>query len=248
VANQEGNTTNSFRYLGRYGILDEGNGLCYARARHFSPTLGRFLTKDPLTGKEGDGQSLNRYAYALNNPIRLLDISGLSAKEGGNFTLPPGYDTSNDEVRPPGPFGEAVFDSLILAPLALFTTEATGAAIAAEGAVFAKALPQIILNWITGLAAEEKVVQQLTTKGIEVLGRQVSIRTSAGRRVIDILIRDVDGFIKAVEVKSGGAIRTALQELKDNLIFEERGVLVGKNAPEALRGIKVFLETIIRNP
>jgi RHS repeat-associated protein len=66
-----------FRYLGRHGVLDDGAGLCYARARYFSPQLGRFLTKDPLTGKESDGQSLNRYIYALNNPLRLQDVSGL---------------------------------------------------------------------------------------------------------------------------------------------------------------------------
>ena len=62
--------------------MDEGNGLKYIRARYYSPELGRFITKDPLTGKDGDSQSLNRYVYALNNPVRLIDVSGFSAKEG----------------------------------------------------------------------------------------------------------------------------------------------------------------------
>ncbi|MFA6076704.1 MAG: RHS repeat-associated core domain-containing protein [Candidatus Paceibacterota bacterium] len=83
VANSEGDSPQPFRYLGRYGIMDDGNGLYHARARYFSPQLGRFATKDPVTGKDSDGQSLNRYVYALNNPLKWLDVSGLSAQEGG---------------------------------------------------------------------------------------------------------------------------------------------------------------------
>ena len=63
--------------------MDEGNGFYYVRARYYMPETGRFLTKDMLTGKVGDPQTLNRYVYALNNPIRLIDISGFSAREGG---------------------------------------------------------------------------------------------------------------------------------------------------------------------
>ena len=74
---------NRFRYLGRHGVIDEENGLLYIRARYYSTLRGRFVTKDPTTGKDGDSQSLNRYIYALNNPVRLIDVSGLSPKESG---------------------------------------------------------------------------------------------------------------------------------------------------------------------
>ncbi len=94
-ANQDGDSPQPFRYLGRHGIMDDSSGLYYARARHFSPQLGRFLTKDLLTGNDGDVQSLNRYIYALNNPLRLIDISGLSPREvvaraalGGSSDIP----------------------------------------------------------------------------------------------------------------------------------------------------------------
>lgn len=73
---------NRFRYLGRHGVMDEFNGLDYIRARYYSTRRGRFISKDPTTGNDSDGQSLNRYVYALNNPVRLIDISGLSAREG----------------------------------------------------------------------------------------------------------------------------------------------------------------------
>jgi RHS repeat-associated protein len=62
--------------------MNEENGLNYIRARYYSPEVGRFITKDPQTGNDRDGQSLNRYVYALNNPVVLVDISGLSAQEG----------------------------------------------------------------------------------------------------------------------------------------------------------------------
>ena len=68
--------------MGKFGVMDEGNGLNYIRARYYAPDLGRFITKDPLTGKDGDSQSLNRYIYALNNPVRLVDISGLCPAHG----------------------------------------------------------------------------------------------------------------------------------------------------------------------
>ncbi|MCI0559673.1 MAG: DUF6531 domain-containing protein [Nitrososphaera sp.] len=85
IADIDGSSPQPFRYLGRYGILDEGNDLSYARARYFSPTLGRFLTKDPLLGTDGDSQSLNRYVYALNNPLLFHDVSGLSPQEWQGF-------------------------------------------------------------------------------------------------------------------------------------------------------------------
>ena len=79
-----GSTDNRFRYLGRHGVVDEENGLNYIRARYYSTRRGRFITKDPTTGNDGDSQSLNRYVYALNNPVRLIDISGFSTQETGS--------------------------------------------------------------------------------------------------------------------------------------------------------------------
>jgi len=80
-------TDNRFRFLGRHGVMDEFNGFLYIRARYYSTKRGRFITKDPTTGKDGDSQSMNRYIYALNNPVRLIDISGLSAREASGPTL-----------------------------------------------------------------------------------------------------------------------------------------------------------------
>jgi RHS repeat-associated protein len=86
LANLDGDSPQPFRYLGRYGIIDDSTGLLYARARYFSPQLGRFITKDPITGRDSDAQSLNRYVYALNCPLSLHDVNGLCASQPQTYS------------------------------------------------------------------------------------------------------------------------------------------------------------------
>jgi RHS repeat-associated protein len=50
--------------------------LYYYRARYYDPSLGRFLSPDPLPGKIDDPQTLNRYVYARNAPTRYTDPFG----------------------------------------------------------------------------------------------------------------------------------------------------------------------------
>ena len=46
-------------------------------ARLYDPTVGRFMSADPVAGDPSIGQELNRYSYVLNNPLSLTDPSGL---------------------------------------------------------------------------------------------------------------------------------------------------------------------------
>lgn len=69
--------------------------------------------------------------------------------------------------------------------------------------------------------------------GYDILGSQVSVNTSLGRRVYDFVIAS-EGRVLGVEVKSGGAIRSAVQCDKDIEIAREGGQLVGKNADRVL--------------
>jgi len=68
---------NPFFFTGR--DCDIETGLYYYRARHYSPTLGRFLETDPL----GYVDSMNLFAYVVNNPWNIVDPMGLSLM--GNF-------------------------------------------------------------------------------------------------------------------------------------------------------------------
>lgn len=65
---------NTFTYTGRE--YDVETGLYHYRARAYDPAIGRFLQKDPLQGNQNLTQSLNLYAYALNNPVNMVDPSG----------------------------------------------------------------------------------------------------------------------------------------------------------------------------
>jgi RHS repeat-associated protein len=57
--------------------LDDSS-LLYMGARYYDPGTGRFLSVDPKEVDPGDLHSLNRYAYANNNPYRYVDPDGHS--------------------------------------------------------------------------------------------------------------------------------------------------------------------------
>lgn len=68
---------NPFTFAGRWGVVDDGNGLYKMGSRYYAPELMRFVHRDQqFSGKLSDPQSLNRYAYALGNPIHVIDPSG----------------------------------------------------------------------------------------------------------------------------------------------------------------------------
>lgn len=57
------------------GLRDPDTGLLRFGARDYDPEIGRWTAKDPLGFAGSDS---NLYAYAANNPINLIDPSGLS--------------------------------------------------------------------------------------------------------------------------------------------------------------------------
>jgi RHS repeat-associated protein len=48
----------------------------FFKARYYDATIGKFPTPDTVVPDPTNPQALNRYAYALNNPLRLVDPSG----------------------------------------------------------------------------------------------------------------------------------------------------------------------------
>ena len=67
----------SFLYTGKE---KDSTGLYYYGARYYDPDLGRFLTRDLLSGRKALPQSLNRYTYCVNNPVKYIDPKGLTYK------------------------------------------------------------------------------------------------------------------------------------------------------------------------
>ena len=58
---------------------DSESGNDYFGARYFASSMGRMLSPDPVGGSLANPQTLNKYAYVLNNPLRYTDPTGLYA-------------------------------------------------------------------------------------------------------------------------------------------------------------------------
>src|SRR5439155_11820703 len=66
----------SGRFLYAGARQDAATGLYDFGARFYDPSLGRFLTIDPLLGNPLDPRGLNPYGYALGNPASFSDAGG----------------------------------------------------------------------------------------------------------------------------------------------------------------------------
>ena len=56
--------------------VDYDTDLTYMQQRYYDPTIGRFLSVDPVGIRTEQVPSLNRYGYAYNNPLRYTDPTG----------------------------------------------------------------------------------------------------------------------------------------------------------------------------
>jgi len=70
-------------------MLDNLN-LTHMNGRVYDQITGRFLSADPFVQDPFNGQSLNRYSYVFNNPLRFIDPSGFQGTEadGGSVSDP----------------------------------------------------------------------------------------------------------------------------------------------------------------
>src|SRR5262249_21626314 len=62
---------------------DSESGLDYFGARYYSSAQGRFCSADLESPHLPNPQTLNRYRYALNNPLLYIDPDGHQEKEKG---------------------------------------------------------------------------------------------------------------------------------------------------------------------
>jgi RHS repeat-associated protein len=58
------------------GKEKDSTGLYYYGARYYDPDIGKFITRDQQKGSINSPQSLNRYAYCVNNPVKYIDPDG----------------------------------------------------------------------------------------------------------------------------------------------------------------------------
>lgn len=67
-------TGGDFRFHGAW--LEEFSGLYNIHAREYDSRTGRFTSRDPRNGVFQRAETLNPYAYAVNNPVVFTDPSG----------------------------------------------------------------------------------------------------------------------------------------------------------------------------
>ena len=81
-----GNLTQSSGSIPVYGYTGrepDPSGFMFYRARYYSPSLGRFISRDPLGLQAG----INPYAYVNNNPVNFNDPDGLLARQVLNWSM-----------------------------------------------------------------------------------------------------------------------------------------------------------------
>jgi len=65
---------NNYKFTGQE--LDDESGLYYYGARYYDPAIGKFISQDPWEGNINEPQTLNKYSYVINNPLKYIDPTG----------------------------------------------------------------------------------------------------------------------------------------------------------------------------
>jgi RHS repeat-associated protein len=87
IISQEGPmaSENPYRYAGyRY---DEETNMYYLLARYYNPSIQRFISVDPQSGKLDNPITQNQYVYANNNPIMFVDPDGNFSRQHVIYAL-----------------------------------------------------------------------------------------------------------------------------------------------------------------
>ncbi|MEO0796872.1 MAG: RHS repeat-associated core domain-containing protein [Verrucomicrobiota bacterium] len=76
IGSRTGDTDTVFLFNGLFGVITAPQGLVNMRFRWYSPELRRFISADAHRGDIYRADSMNRYAFANNNPISRIDPGG----------------------------------------------------------------------------------------------------------------------------------------------------------------------------
>lgn len=71
--------SNSFTFLGKYGVTREDDNLYVIRNRWYDAGTARFLSKDAITSL--NPREVNPYQYARRNPLQFVDVDGMDPKQ-----------------------------------------------------------------------------------------------------------------------------------------------------------------------
>ncbi|MFD0739974.1 RHS repeat-associated core domain-containing protein [Lysobacter koreensis] len=179
-------TVDGIGYTGH--VMDSASGLTYMQQRYYDPTLGRFLSADPVTANSNTGANFNRYYYANNNPYKFTDPDGRApdAILDAGFII---YDTGRFLGASAAAAVGAVTGNDALRSAGLEGMRETGADLGAS--VASAAVPGLMAPMARGVMAEARVL-----KDIGEVKNTAKIDTSQGRSIPDFQNAKQVGEIK----------------------------------------------------
>ena len=177
---------------------DIETGLDYFGERYYASTQGRFTTVDPLgaSARLSNPQSMNRYVFVLNNPLRYVDPDGLKEKnpwdqleDWQRRALAPkltqvkdGNKLSNKELKAAG----QRFNDLV--------TVKGNAQATADNIATAQ---NFVQNFVQGTPPQQNAVYQ-----------QIDQIQAIGRSTVEVTVKNKDQFLAALS-KEGYAVNSA---------------------------------------
>ncbi len=185
-----GSDPNLFLFTGEW--LEPNSGFQYNRARWLSPSLGRFISSDPLWPSFSEPRLLHQYVYASGDPANRYDASGLfeinlasvlySATISGliNAAIAATISVITGKTD----------DVLVTVSEAFFTGFALGAL--GEVLLEAAAVGRVLTAAERGRTGQAAVVNVLKSSGEEILHENLWYTVETGTRIrgeIDILSR-----------------------------------------------------------
>lgn len=218
---------NRFLFTGRE--WDSESGLYHYRTRAYSPTLGRFLQRDPIGYTAGP----NLYTYVDNNPLNFTDPLGLEkvptarnrwldslqlALDAAGFI--PGYGVGADILNAlihlgRGRRGQAALSGFAVIPIIGDIAAAGKVGVRADRAIERiSATERLIANRAAGNAFRDETADLLRQAGYEVR-TEVHKATIFGKRFIDIEVSRAGRVLGGIETKVGKSAYALGQQAKD---------------------------------